>query len=85
MFIKQKEKESKETTLPLPLSPKTVSALKNKNVPSYSSIAKFRLKTKFILKKLSKSDISLYFKDYIDHYFILRSCWFPFEFMDSFL
>lgn len=30
MFIKQKEKESKEATLPLPLSPKTVSASKNK-------------------------------------------------------
>lgn len=50
MFIKQKEKESKEATLPLPLSPKTVSALKkNKNVLSYSSIAKFSLKTKHIL------------------------------------
>lgn len=30
MFIKQKEKESKEATLPLPLSPKTVSAKKKK-------------------------------------------------------
>lgn len=50
MFIKQKEKESKEATLPLPLSPKTVSALKKiKNVLPYSSIVKMTLKTKYIL------------------------------------
>lgn len=49
MFIKQKEKESKEATLPLPLSPKTVSAFKkNKNVLPYSSIAKFCPKMKYI-------------------------------------
>lgn len=51
MFIKQKEKESKEATLPLPLSPKTICALKKKDVPSYSSIAKMSLKTKYILWK----------------------------------
>lgn len=33
MFLKQKEKESKEATLPLPLSPKTVSVFKKIKTP----------------------------------------------------